>query len=116
MDFRQYGFNLISDFDVRVLREDEIDIDIIIPLDFKTLDLQFDNMPNYIGNRIQCSMIKNVVIRLSKLEDNTLCTIHFLRNIDLHSSVLNFEIDYKCKKVYIEDMEYSVAFKIVNDE
>lgn len=113
MYLRQYGFNLMSDFDIGVLREDEEDIDLIIPLDYRTLDLYFEDMPSYINNRIQCSMIKNIVIRLSKMSTNFLCTIHFLRNIDLHSSVINFEIEYKNKRIEIEDLEYSVIFRIL---
>lgn len=113
MDLEQYGFKLLSDFDIRILREDEVDIDLIISLDYRTLDLYFDDIPIYFGNRIQCSMIKNIVIRLSKLNNNSLCTVHFLRNIDLHSSVINFEVDYKCIRMEIMDSEHSVEFRII---
>lgn len=116
MDLKQFGFNFESDFNVRVLREDDIDIDLIIPLDNKALDLYFDGMPNYVGKRIQCPMIKNIIIRLSKLEDNSLCTIHFLRSIDLHSSVINFEIDYRHIKLKIKDLEYSATLKILKNK
>ncbi len=116
MDLNQYGFNLQSDYNFRILRDDEEDIDIIISLDNKTLNLYFDRMPDYIKDRIQCSMIKNIVIRLSKLKDNSLCTIHLLRNIDLHSSVMNFVFDYINTKFIIEDLEYCVTLKILNNE
>ncbi len=113
MDLMKYDFNIESEFNIRVLREDEKDIDIIIPLDNRTVNLYFEDMPTYIGDRIQCSMIKNIVIRLSKLEDNSFCTVHFLRSIDLHSSVVNFVVDYKYKRIEIENLEYSVVFRIV---
>lgn len=115
MDLNQYGFNLQSDFELRILREDDEDVDLIISLDNKTLNLYFDDMPNYIIDRIQCSMIKNIVIRLSKHEDNYLCTIHLLRNIDLHSSVLNFIFDYRNTRLRIEDLKHSVTLKILNN-
>lgn len=114
MNLMQYGFNLESDFNIRVLREDENDIDIIIPIDNKTLNLYIDDMPRYIGDRIQCSMIKNIVIRLSKF--NTLCTVHLLRSIDLHSSVMNFEVDYRDIRLKIEDLEYFAVFRILRNK
>lgn len=116
MNLEQYGFNLESDFNIRVLNEDAEDIDIIIPLEDKTLNLYFDDMPVYIGDRMQCSMIKNIVIRLCKLKYNTLCTVHLLRNIDLLSSVMNFEVDYSGIRFKIRDLEYSVAFSILNNK
>lgn len=115
MDLNQYGFNLQSDFELRILREDDEDIDLIIYLDDKTLNLYFDDMPDYITDRIQCSMIKNILIRLSKQKDNYLCTIHLLRNIDLHSSVLNFVFDYRNSKLRIEDSNYFATLKILNN-
>lgn len=113
---KKFGFSLISDFEVRILKEDDLDIDIIIPLDDRALDLQFDDMPNYIGNRIQCTMIKNLIIRLSKLSNNNLCTIHLLRSIDLHSSVINFEINYEDLEIHIKDLEHFVALRTIRSK
>ncbi len=115
MDLKNYGFIYESDFSLRVLREDDEDIDVIIPLDNKTLNFYFYDMPTYLGDRIQCSMIKNIVIRLSKLKYNSLCTVHLLRSIDLLSSVVNFEVDYSKKRFVIEDFEYYVSFKILDN-
>lgn len=116
MDLVKYGLNIQSDFNMRILREDDLDIDIIIPLDNRTVDLHFDNMPNYFINRIQCPMIKNIILRLSKLTDNSLCTVHLLRSIDLHSSIINFEIDYNNLFIEIVDLGHSVAFKIIKSK
>jgi len=112
MDLIKYGLNIQSDFNMRILRDDDSDIDLIIPLDSKTVDLYFDNMPTYFLSRIQCPMIKNIILRLSKFKDNSLCTVHLLRSIDLHSSIINFEIDYNDLLIKIVDLGYSVAFKI----
>ncbi|TAH63436.1 MAG: hypothetical protein EWM50_02705 [Gottschalkiaceae bacterium] len=116
VNLKQYGINIISDFEVRILREDDVDIDIIVPLEGRTLDLQFSNMPDYMGNRIQCSIIKNLVMRFSKSANNTICTVHLLRSIDIYSSVINFELDYKELIIQIKDLEYSAVFRILRHE
>ncbi len=116
MNFNQHGFSLKCDYELRILREDDQDIDLIVPIDNKSINLYFDDMPGYIYDRIQCPMIKNIVIRLSKHKDNYLCTIHLLRNIDLHSSVLNFVFDYRNKELIIEDSDYAALLKILKLE
>jgi len=110
--FEQYGLSLKSDFEVRILCEDELDIDIIIPIEDRTLNLFFDKMPQYISPRIQFSCIKNIVIRFSKLKDINECTLHLLRNIDLQSSVVSFEMNYTNHILIIESKEYSAELRI----
>lgn len=115
MDLSKYEFEIETDFNIRVLREDESDFDIIIPMNNRCVNVYFEGMPKYIIDRIQCSMVKNILIRISKLKTNTKCTIHFLRNIDLHSSILNFVFDYKNNKIVIKDLKYFAEFKIINN-
>ena len=110
--FEKYGLHLESDFEIRLLREDENDVDIIIPIDNRTLNLSLDEMPRYISSRIQFPLIKNIIIRFSKLKDINTCTIHLLRSIDLQSSVTNFEINYAEQILMVKQMEYSVDFII----
>lgn len=110
--FKKYGFSLKSDFEIRVLREDETDIDIIIPLGDRTLNFYFDGMPQYIGSRIQFSQIKNIIIRFSKLEEVNKCTFHLLRNIDLYSSVASFEFEYTDYATIVRSTEYSAELRI----
>lgn len=94
MKFKDYGLFIISDFEIRTLREDEEDIDFLIPLNNRPLNLIFCNMPDYLDKRFQFTgSVYGILIRISKFQSNQ-ATIHILKNIDLNSSFLNFEICY----------------------
>lgn len=112
MDYNKYNLNLLSDYEIRIVREDEKDIDIIIPLEDRTLNINFYDMPHYISNRFQYSSVKNILIRLSKLDTINTCTIHLLRTIDLGSSLVNFELDYNDNILEIRNKEYFIDMYI----
>lgn len=101
--------NLIikSDFEIRTLMEQNSDVDLFIPTNFRTLNLYLEDLPDYIDSRIQLTEVKNIVLRFSTEEDNDYCTIHFLRNIDLQSAILNFVINYKEHYIVLKDGKYS---------
>ena len=63
-------------------------------------------------NRIQFTEIKNIIIRFSTEKENDYCTIHLLRNIDLHSAVANFIINYKDHLIVLKNREYSSEMHI----
>ncbi|NMB08071.1 MAG: hypothetical protein GX981_06775 [Tissierellia bacterium] len=106
--------NLIikSDFEIRILREEGNDIDLFIPLNYRTLNLYLQDLPDYMDNRIQFTEIKNIIIRFSTEKENDYCTIHLLRNIDLHSAVANFIINYKDHLIVLKNREYSSEMHI----
>ncbi len=108
MKYEKSGLIIESDMEMRTIREAGEDIDIIIPLNNRSVNLYLDDMPNYIKSRFQFSLIKNIIFRFCTIEESTLCTIHFLRNIDLHSSVVNFEVDYWNHYFEIKNKEYLV--------
>lgn len=112
MILNENNFSLNCDFEIRTIREDEKDKDIIISLNRRTVNLYFNDLPKYIKSRIQLLDVQNIIIRYSKDEFNNICTIHILRNIDLHSSIMNFEIDYTNFKLEIKNKEYYVDFRI----
>lgn len=105
--YKNYGLSLKNDFELRVIYEDENDIDLFIPIGNRTLNIYFDDLPEYLNQRFQLNDVENILLRLSKLEKNTLSTIHFLRSIDLKSSTLNFVIDYKNLDIEIKKDEYN---------
>jgi len=105
-------FILYSDFEIRTIREESGDIDLLIPLDLRVLNLHIEDMPTYIGDRFQFSEVRNIIIRFTKDEYNNYCTIHLLKNIDLHSAIMNFTLDYKGHKIEIKRKEYSVEMNI----
>lgn len=116
MKYEKSGLIIESDMDIRTIREEGEDIDIIIPLNNRTVNLYLDDMPYYLKSRLQFSMIKNIIFRFCTLEENTLCTIHFLRSIDLHSSAVNFEVDYSKYYFEIKDEEYLVEICVKKKE
>ncbi|NLX61909.1 MAG: hypothetical protein GXZ06_05240 [Tissierellia bacterium] len=112
IEYRKGNFLIQSDFEIRSFMEEGPDIDLIIPLEYRTLNLYIDGMPDYFDSRLQLLDIKNILIRFSTLKDNNLCTIHFLRNIDLKSAVMNFVFDYKEHFIKLKEEEYSAEMHI----
>lgn len=106
--------NLIikSDFEIRILRQEEKDVDLFIPTEYRTLNLFLENLPDYLDSRIQFPEIRNIIIRFSTEKNNDYCTIHLLKNIDLHSAVANFVINYKEHYVDLKNKEYSSEMHI----
>lgn len=106
------GLNIESDFEIRILREMGNDIDILIPIDLRVLNLFIENMPDFISNRFQFTEVKNLIIRHTLDEGNTISTIHLLRSIDMNSALVNFTLDYKGKILKIIDKEFNVDMYI----
>lgn len=105
-----------SDFEIRTVREDANDIDLFIPIGNRTLNLYLDDVIETLNSRLQFSIVKNLIFRFSMDSDNNISTVHMLRNIDLHSSVVNFEIDYSNHIIEIKDKEYFVEMRIKSKE
>lgn len=102
MKFEDYGLSIISDFEIRILRENEDDMDLLIPINHRALNLVFCELPDYLKHRFQVNNIYGILIRIAKHLNND-ATIHILRNIDLDSSFLNFEICYDNHLLNIKD-------------
>ncbi|AHM55590.1 hypothetical protein EAL2_c02870 [Peptoclostridium acidaminophilum DSM 3953] len=107
-----HGLSIETDFEIRLVRDEAFDADIIIPVGDRTVNLEIEGLPEYMGGRLQSCMVANVLIRLSKDESNKVATIHYLRSIDLYSAMLNFEIDYSSCSISIKDEGYSVLMRI----
>lgn len=116
MRYEKSSLVIETDMEIRTIREEGEDIDIIIPLNNRTVNLYLDDMPPYIKSRFQFSMIKNIIFKFCNIEENTVCTVHFLRSIDLHSSVVNFEIDYSNHYFEILNKEYLVEIRTKKKE
>ena len=65
MDLLKYGFNLYSDFEIRIIYEDDNDLDLFIPLGNRTLNIFFNNLPEYLNNRFQLNDTENMIIRIT---------------------------------------------------
>ncbi len=47
-----------SDFEIRTLMEQNSDVDLFIPTNFRTLNLYLEDLPDYIDSRIQLTEVK----------------------------------------------------------
>lgn len=106
------NFVLKSDFEIREIRkEDENgDVDLFIPIEYRTVNLFIPFIDEDKMSRIQLCEVKNIVIRFNVKERNNRCSIHFLKDIDLFSHLLNFELDYENHEIIIKPERHSISF------
>lgn len=106
------NFILISDFEIRQIRQEDEngDVDLFIPIGCRTVNLFIPFIDEDKMSRIQLCEVKNIVIRFNTKGGNNRCSIHFLKNIDLLSHLLNFELNYENYEIIIRQKKYSVSF------
>ena len=101
------NLSLDTDFEYRIIREDENDIDIFVDVNYRSVEINCkDN--DLFTSRIQFPFVRSMILRISKL--NHLMTIHFMRDIDLFSAFANFEIDYTDSVIKIKNDYEKVIF------
>ena len=112
------SFVLKSDFEIREIRQEDEngDVDLFIPIEYRTVNLFIPFIDRSKMSRIQLCKVKNIVIRFNTKEGNNICSIHFLKNIDLLSHLLNFELNYENHEIIIEQEEYGVSFIVAKKE
>lgn len=113
MMYKKGMFIIDSDFDIRTIREEDCDIDLFLPIDNRTINLDLGNAPEYLYSRLQFPMVRNIIIRFSLSEKNNISTVHILRNIDIQSAIANFEIDYTKHYIEVKDREYFIEMRIL---
>lgn len=106
--YHSNGLKINSDFEIRLLREMDDDIDLLVPINQRVLNLYIDNMPDFLSDRFQFTEVKNIIIRYTTNSENTYCTVHFLRSIDMNSALVNFTVNYEEREIKIVDKEYCV--------
>ncbi|SHK04202.1 hypothetical protein [Paramaledivibacter caminithermalis] len=114
MIYNNGGLYIDSDFEIRIVRQDGNDIDLFIPIGNRTLNLYLNDNLKALNSRLQFSVAKNLIFRFSMDMSNNISTVHILKSIDLHSSIVNFEIDYSKHMIEIKDKEYFVEMRIIN--
>lgn len=108
MNYQKGNLEVISDFDIRIIREDENeDVDVFVDIDGFTVNIMVEKRIIPIVSRLQFPSIKGVLIRFNAREDSR-ATIVMLRNIDIHSQAANFEIDYRNHRIRIQHNELQV--------
>ena len=113
MIYEKSNLKIVSDFDIKEIKKDEYNIDLIIPINFRCLNLYMHKAPGYIKSRMQFPSVKSILVRFCIIEDNNTCTLHFLNDSGIHSSMANFEMDYSETYIEMRDTEFSVDMKML---
>lgn len=101
------NLKLNTDFDHRIIREEENDIDIFVDINYRSLDLDVGKS-NFFISRLQFPFVRSLILRINK--ESTSMTVHLMRDIDLFSAFANFEIDYKDCIINIENNKEKAIF------
>jgi len=112
MNYNENNLNIDSDFPIRITKQNSEEIDLIILIGNRCLNLEQDKNISFIKSRIQFPQIKSILIRICTAKDNNVATLHFLQDSSLHSSIVNFEIDYLDKIIIVKEKEKFVQMKI----
>lgn len=113
--YNNYNLNMKSDFEIRELHNFEDDIDLIVDTNRSVVNLILEELPEYIDSRFQFTEVNHILFRISKNQDINLCTIHFLRVIDLNSSLMNFVLDISKTRIEINKSQYQINMEIKNN-
>lgn len=116
MIYEKSNFKIASDFKVREIQKDEYNLDLIIPIENRCVNVYLHNAPKYIVSRVQFPSVKSILVRFCIIEDNNICTVHFLSDSGIHSTMANFEMDYSGTYIEIRDCEFFVDMKVVEEE
>ena len=86
------NLNLDIDFDYRIIREENNDIDLFIDINYRSLDIDTDNN-GFFNSRVQFPFVRSLILRINK--ESNIMTVHLMRDIDLFSAFANFEFNYE---------------------
>jgi len=110
------NFKITSDFKVKEIQKGEYNVDLLIDVEYRCVNIYLGNLPKYINSRLQFTSVKTVLIRICTLEENNICTIHFLSDVGIHSTIANFEIDYSEIYLEVRNKEFFVDMKIMEKQ
>lgn len=102
------NLNLDTEFDYRIIREKDNDIDLFIDINYRSLDIDCGDSSIFFSSRLQFPFVRSIILRFNKL--NNLMTVHLMRDIDLFSAFANFEIDYSNSSISIKNDKEKVIF------
>ena len=96
---------LDSDFDYRIIREEDNDIDLYIDINYRCVDINVGESQIF-NSRIQFPYVRSILLRINK--EGHLMTVHLMRDIDLFSAFANFEVDYSNSIFKIKNFQEKV--------
>lgn len=103
---------LDTDFEYRIIREDENDMDIFLDINYRSVDVNASDIKMF-HSRIQFPFVRAMILRIAK--EGYVMTVHMLRDIDLLSAFANFEIDYSHSVISIKNDYEKVIFDRIFD-
>lgn len=103
---------ILSNLEIKKIKEWEYDADLFIVLGGRCLNLYLDKLPKHISSRIQLPELEGILIRYCSLGGHDVATIHFLKENDIYSSIMNLEIKYGNHIFEISQEEHSVEMKL----
>lgn len=112
MIYEKSNLKIITDFEVKEIKKDEYNFDLIIPIEYRCVNLYFEDLPKYMNSRVQFPSVKSILIRFCIIEDNNICTIHFLSDSGINSTVANFEMDYSETDIEVRNSEFFIDMKV----
>ncbi|RDY25430.1 hypothetical protein CHL78_018210 [Romboutsia weinsteinii] len=101
------NLNLDTDFEYRIIREEDNDLDLFIDVNYRSLDINNDNS-GFFKSRIQFPFVRSLILRIDKTSN--IMTVHVMRDIDLLSAFANFEIEYADSVISIKNIHEKVLF------
>lgn len=116
MIYEKSNLKIVSDFEIKEIQKDEYNFDLVIPINFRCVNLYLSNAPKYVVSRVQFPSVKSILIRFCIIEDNNICTLHFLSDSGIHSTMANFEMDYSETNIEIIESEFFVEMKLLEEE
>lgn len=96
---------LDSDFDYRIIREEDNDIDLYIDINYRCVNINVGESQIF-NSRIQFPYVRSILLRINK--ESYLMTVHLMRDIDLFSAFANFEVDYSNSVFEIKNYQEKV--------
>lgn len=106
------NLKLDSDFEFRVIRESDEDIDIFVDINYRSVDIDASDSRMF-SSRIQFPFVRAIILRIDK--EGYDMTVHMLRDIDLLSAFANFEIDFSHSTILIKNEYEKVSFNRIFD-
>ncbi len=82
---------LDTDFEYRIIRDEDDDVDLFIDLNYRSLNID-SGYTTFFDSRIQFNFVRSLILRFNR--NSNKMTIHLMRDIDLFSAFANFEVDY----------------------
>lgn len=112
MFYENSNLSIQSDFPIRTIDQGHGDLDLIIPLDSRVVNLFLPDLPSYIKERLQFTEVSSIMFRFNTDPGNNLTTIHLLRSIDMSTPLVNFILDYSSLTFQIRDCESYIDFLV----